>query len=92
MTADPLQPLIDTLRSVWTQADVTSLAQVADQLLRTQSATLGTSTASLTFGQGNDFREAEIAEIRARIAQVMPTGGYITITAQAGEGKSSVIA
>jgi hypothetical protein len=37
-------------------------------------------------------REAEIAEIRQRIAQVMLTGGYVTITAQAGEGKSSVIA
>lgn len=37
-------------------------------------------------------REAEIAEIRDHIAQVMPTGGYVTITAQAGEGKSSVIA
>jgi hypothetical protein len=147
MTADSLQPLMDALRSVWPQADQTSLATAADQLLRGQSATLGTSTASLTFGQGNSFdhatvtigniaggnitnltinfpqpinpqaailqqllyhhesatifanrldsfvgREAEIAEIRQRIAQVMPTGGYVTITAQAGEGKSSVIA
>lgn len=147
MTADPLQPVIDALRSVWPQADGTTLATVADQLLRGQSATLGTSTASLTFGQGNDFRDAtisignivgrdnitlninfpqpinsqatilkqllyhhesatifanrlqsfvgresEIIEIRQRIAQVLPTGGYVTITAQAGEGKSSVIA
>jgi tetratricopeptide (TPR) repeat protein len=37
-------------------------------------------------------RAAEIAEIRQHIAQVMPSGGYVTITAQAGEGKSSVIA
>jgi hypothetical protein len=147
MTADPLQPLMDALRSIWPQADHTSLGTVADQLLRGQSATLGASTASLTFGQGNDFRdatisigpiaggnitqitinfpqpinpqfailqqllyhhesatifanrldgfvgrEAEITEIREKIAQVMPTGGYVTITAQAGEGKSSVIA
>jgi hypothetical protein len=127
--------------------DVTSLSTTADQLLHGQSVRLGDSTASLTFGQGNDFREAtiaigpiaggnmtqitinfpqpinpqvavlqqllyhhesatifanrlenfvgreaEIAEIRQRIAQLMPTGGYVTITAQAGEGKSSVIA
>jgi hypothetical protein len=138
---------MDALRSAWPQADQTSLVTAADQLLRGQSATLGTSTASLTFGQGNSFdhatvtigniaggninqitinfpqpinpqaailqqllyhhesatifanrldgfvgREAEIVEIRQRIADVMPTGGYVTITAQAGEGKSSVIA
>jgi hypothetical protein len=147
MIVDPLQPLMDALRSVWPQADHTSLVTATDQLLRGQSATLGASTASLTFGQGNTFdhatvtigniaggnitnltinfpqpinlqaaslqhllyhhesatifanrldtfvgREAEIAEIRQRIAQIMPTGGYVTITAQAGEGKSSVIA
>ena len=37
-------------------------------------------------------REAELAEIRARIAEKLPTGGYVTITGQAGQGKSSVIA
>jgi hypothetical protein len=149
MTTDPLQPLMDALRSAWPQADPSSLVTVADQLLRGQAATLGASTASLTFGQGNDFRdatvtignivggnmtttnltinfsqsinpqaailqqllyhhesatifanrldgfvgrEAEIVEIRDNLAKVMPSGGYITITAQAGEGKSSVIA
>jgi hypothetical protein len=60
MTADPLQPLIDALRSVWPQADTTSLATVADHLLRGQSATLGTSTASLTFSQGNRFDHATV--------------------------------
>jgi hypothetical protein len=147
MTADPLQPLIDALRRALPQVEMASLSQAADHLLRGQSATVGDSTASLTFGQGNDFRnatvtigsvvgrdnitlnitfpqpinpqaaslqhllyhhesatifanrldtfvgrEAEIAEIRQHIAQIMPTGGYVTITAQAGEGKSSVIA
>jgi hypothetical protein len=147
MPADPLQPLMDALRSAWPQADQISLVTAADQLLRTHSATFGDSTASLTFGQGNDFRDAtisigsvagrdvinltinfpqpinpqaailqqllyhhesatifanrldtfvgresEITEIRQCIAQVNPTGGYVTITAQAGEGKSSVIA
>ena len=37
-------------------------------------------------------RTAELAEIRARIAEKLPTGGYVTITGQAGQGKSSVIA
>ena len=37
-------------------------------------------------------RAAELAEIRARIAEKLPTGGYVTITGQAGQGKSSVIA
>jgi TIR domain len=37
-------------------------------------------------------RAAELAEIHARIAEVLPDGGYITITGQAGQGKSSVIA
>jgi hypothetical protein len=50
MPTDPLQPLMDALRSAWPQADSTSLATAADQLLRGQSATVGTSTASLTFG------------------------------------------
>jgi tetratricopeptide (TPR) repeat protein len=147
MTTDPLQPLIDALRLALPQVDGTSLTTAADQLVRGQPATVGDSIASLTFGQGNDFRdatitigsvvgrdnitlnitfpqplnpqaailqhllyhhesatifanrldtfvgrEAEIAEIRQHIIQVMPTGGYVTITAQAGEGKSSVIA
>jgi len=37
-------------------------------------------------------REAELAQIRQRIAEMMSTGGYVTITGQAGQGKSSVIA
>jgi len=37
-------------------------------------------------------RTAELAEIRQRIAEKRPTGGYVTITGQAGQGKSSVIA
>src|SRR5207253_10601763 len=32
-------------------------------------------------------RQAELAEIRQRIAKQMVTGGYITITGQAGQGK-----
>jgi tetratricopeptide (TPR) repeat protein len=60
MTDDPLQPLIDALRSTWPQADTASLAQVANQLLRGQSAILGTNTASLTFGESNDFGDATV--------------------------------
>mgnify|MGYP001202586510 CR=1 FL=1 len=37
-------------------------------------------------------RESEVVEIRHLIAKALPTGGYITITGQAGQGKSSVIA
>jgi transcriptional regulator with XRE-family HTH domain/tetratricopeptide (TPR) repeat protein len=37
-------------------------------------------------------RETELAEIRQRIVEMLPTGGYITITGQAGQGKSSIIA
>lgn len=37
-------------------------------------------------------REAELEEMRQRIAEKIPTGGYVTITGQAGQGKSSVIA
>ena len=37
-------------------------------------------------------RKTELAEIRQRIGAMLVTGGYITITAQAGQGKSSVIA
>ncbi len=37
-------------------------------------------------------RRAELADIRAQIAAHVPTGGYVTITGQAGQGKSSVIA
>ncbi|NTU85407.1 MAG: ATP-binding protein, partial [Chloroflexales bacterium] len=37
-------------------------------------------------------RVAELAEIRQHIAEKLPTGGYVTITGQAGQGKSSVIA
>jgi tetratricopeptide (TPR) repeat protein len=37
-------------------------------------------------------RTAELTEIRQRIADILPMGGYITITGQAGQGKSSFIA
>ena len=37
-------------------------------------------------------RTAELATIRQRIAELLPTGGYVTITGQAGQGKSSIIA
>ena len=37
-------------------------------------------------------REKELAEIRRRIAEHLPTGGYVMITGQAGQGKSSIIA
>src|SRR5258708_12775476 len=37
-------------------------------------------------------RKTELAEIRQRIGDMLVTGGYITITGQAGQGKSSVIA
>lgn len=37
-------------------------------------------------------RKHELTEIRARIAALNPEGGYVTITGQAGQGKSSVIA
>src|SRR2546425_1875987 len=37
-------------------------------------------------------REKELAEIRRRIAEKQQTGGYVTITGQAGQGKSSIIA
>jgi tetratricopeptide (TPR) repeat protein len=37
-------------------------------------------------------RKPELAEIRQRIRAMLVTGGYITITGQAGQGKSSVIA
>jgi ATP/maltotriose-dependent transcriptional regulator MalT len=33
-----------------------------------------------------------LAEIRQRIADLLPRGGHLTITAPAGQGKSSVIA
>jgi tetratricopeptide (TPR) repeat protein len=58
--SDPHQPVIEALRSIWPQADPSNLAQMADQLLHGQPATLGTSTASLTFGQDNDFSNATI--------------------------------
>ena len=32
-------------------------------------------------------RQTELAEIRQRIAEKMTTGGYVTITGQAGQGK-----
>jgi hypothetical protein len=56
----PRHILINALRSVWPQADATSLESMADQLLRGQSATLGASTASLTFGQDNNFSQATV--------------------------------
>jgi Domain of unknown function (DUF4062)/AAA ATPase domain len=37
-------------------------------------------------------REQELTEIRRRIAEHLPTGGYVIITGQAGQGKSSIIA
>lgn len=37
-------------------------------------------------------RRLEIADIRQRIEQQMQTGGYVTITGQAGQGKSSIMA
>lgn len=37
-------------------------------------------------------RAAELITIRQRIAELLPTGGYVTITGQAGQGKSSIIA
>ncbi len=37
-------------------------------------------------------REQELTEVRARIAEKQEQGGYITITGQAGQGKSSLIA
>ncbi len=37
-------------------------------------------------------RERELAEIRQLIDATLPAGGYITITGQAGQGKSSIIA
>src|SRR6266566_1457923 len=37
-------------------------------------------------------RQAELQEIRKRITEKLPAGGYITITGQAGQGKSSIIA
>src|SRR5207248_6977833 len=35
-------------------------------------------------------RVQELAEIRSRISEKQQTGGYITITGQAGQGKSSI--
>ena len=37
-------------------------------------------------------RADELAEVRQRIADTQPDGGYVTITGQAGQGKSSIIA
>jgi tetratricopeptide (TPR) repeat protein len=37
-------------------------------------------------------RVNELADIRQRITALQPTGGYVTITGQAGQGKSSIIA
>jgi hypothetical protein len=37
-------------------------------------------------------RAEELREVQRRIAELMPTGGYVTITAQAGQGKSCLIA
>ncbi len=37
-------------------------------------------------------REQELAAIRKDINALLPTGGYLTITGQAGQGKSSIIA
>jgi tetratricopeptide (TPR) repeat protein len=37
-------------------------------------------------------REAELTELQKRIAKQMESGGYVTITGTAGQGKSSIIA
>src|SRR5258708_21122764 len=37
-------------------------------------------------------RQSELAEIQQRIGDTTHTGGYVTITGQAGQGKSSMIA
>lgn len=37
-------------------------------------------------------REQELADIRQQIAEHMPSGGYVLITGQAGQGKSSIVA
>ena len=37
-------------------------------------------------------REQELAVIHQSISMLLPTGGYLTITGQAGQGKSSIIA
>jgi tetratricopeptide (TPR) repeat protein len=37
-------------------------------------------------------RERELEDIRHQIKAMQPTGGYLTITGQAGQGKSSIIA
>ena len=37
-------------------------------------------------------REQELADLRTSISTLLPTGGYLTITGQAGQGKSSIIA
>ena len=37
-------------------------------------------------------REQELADIRQQIAALQPNGGYVIITGQAGQGKSSVLA
>ena len=42
--------------------------------------------------QGFVGRDNELAAIRAQIATVRPTGGYVLIKSEAGEGKSSIIA
>jgi tetratricopeptide (TPR) repeat protein len=37
-------------------------------------------------------REKELVEVRQHIKKLLPTGGYLTITGEAGQGKSSIIA
>jgi Caspase domain len=37
-------------------------------------------------------RKTELEDIQQRIAAVQPSGGYVTITGQVGQGKSSIIA
>jgi hypothetical protein len=58
--SDPVQVLIDALQSVWPQADATTLGRVATHLLRALNATSGSSTASLNFGENNNFKDATI--------------------------------
>jgi hypothetical protein len=77
----------DLNQTINVYAGVPLTATLQQLLYHNESATIFANRLDTFVG-----REVEIAEIRQRIAQVMPTGGYVTITAQAGKGKSSVIA
>jgi tetratricopeptide (TPR) repeat protein len=49
---------------------------------------------SFIHGRLDNFvgRVQELADLRQRIAEYLPTGGYVIVTGQAGQGKSSIIA